>query len=411
LAFLHSFIDRIMKSITHFFSPRQADPDPAMEEFTFDREPFETPQANTKRKQTRDRKGRALIRKNLADLLDNLDVTFEAMKLPTDKLSWLPKGTVIGLKRLGVYVPDKPWKRELVVHTAGIYADPAGPMPAMMAISFSVSPDNCTHPNDDDLVFPNTMFAVKHAKVPPLYTQLPGIVYEFGYSYNFSSASNFWIQCFLVIDPATGEIKVCDELRGERVTIPVKRNRKGEGAATRSFMQTRWREPYITKSQEVSTLEERRQSIAHSFVQMLAWWNERDLRWSVGIRKGKNRVVFSVDPENTKTYFADRDKSIKAADGKAKKIIHYVRAHERVRDGKTISVKEHIRGIREFDWGSHHCIVTAPKFHRTILTSHFEVPAQDEDDLLMLTEAKIADLPRAAAMLADMEEMDLRKRA
>jgi hypothetical protein len=29
----------------------------------------------------------------------------------------------------------------------------------------------------------------------------------------------------------------------------------------------------------------------------------------------------------------------------------------------------------------------------------------------MLTEAKIADLPRAAAMLADMEEMDLRKRA
>ena len=114
---------------------------------------------------------------------------------------------------------------------------------------------------------------------------------------------------------------------------------------------------------------------------MFNWWVDRDLRWNVSVHKGQDRVTFGVEQENTKTYFANREKMVLASDGKAKRIIHYVREHERVTPTKVTMVKEHIRGIREFNWNGYHCVVTAPKFHLTRLASEFEMEGEDEDDL------------------------------
>lgn len=398
--YLQRFVHQVIEHITHFFKPRQRP------EFTVAREPFSTPPAPAATPVVKQRKKRDYtVKQNLADLLDNLDLTFDVMKMPTDKLSWLNKDTVRGLKRLGVYVPDNPWDNPPLIEPDAIRIDLNKTLPAMMAISFCLK--DHTHPDKPDLVFPNTMFAIKHRKLPTPYTQIPGVPYEFGFSYNFARTHNFWIQCFVVIDTETGGIRMCDELRAEQVTIPVKHGRKNHGA-TRQYMKTQWREPLLVKEDEHWTRGQRQSFVLNSFVKMLNWWNERNLRWSVGVRKKRDRVVFSVEPQNTKIYFADRDKSVKTANGHTKKIIHYVRAHERVTATKTVTVREHIRGLREFDWGPHHCIVTAPQFHRTHLSSEFDVPADDPDARPSAPMVTASDFGK---LLADHEEMDRRKSA
>lgn len=394
MQFIQNLFQQIIGRISGFFSPKPDEP-----EFTFDREPFSSPPV-TERKKGRRKRANAVSKKTLAELLDNLDRTFKAMTLPRDSWSWLPKKDIAGLKRLGVYVPDN-WKKELSDDCPEPVVDVTRTFPAIMAISFTWDHER----NEDGASLPNSMFAIKITKLPYFAAALPGVAYMFGYSYKFDN-KNFWSRCYLVIDSETGLITPCDELFVKTHTIPVKRARKRDGA-TKQYVTRQWKEPELMIADEFGSVEQRKRAARQGFGAMIKWWRDRELRWSVGVRKGNDRVTFSVSPENTKTYFADRDKSVKAADGTAKKIIHYVRQHERVRNGKTITVREHIRGIREFDWGSHHCIVTAPKFHGAMLATDYDLPALGDEDMDKY-KGKLADLTKVGAMLADLEERDIR---
>lgn len=115
-----------------------------------------------------------------------------------------------------------------------------------------------------------------------------------------------------------------------------------------------------------------------TFVQVFNWWTKRPERWSVSVNRAGQRVTFSIDKELTKAYFVDRDKSIKARDGRAKKIIHFVQQHTRS-NGST--VREHVRGLREFDWNDFHCIVTAPKLNGELYSVSLDVPTVEEEDM------------------------------
>lgn len=410
MQYIQDLFQRIVQGITNFFSP-------AGKEFALERVPFSVPEREAKKKRA-PRKPKAneaeddgsMPKETLAELLEHLDLTFDTMKLKTDHGSWLDKDTVTGLRRMGVYVPH-PW--------AIYYTDPdklrvdvTRKFPTLMAVSLCVDHEQR---RDDDLVSANTMFAIKHERLPWNVSPMPGIAYQFGVSYKFASNHNFWMRCYLVVDPKTGEISFCDELCNQTQRIPVKHGRKSNGSET-SYVSRRWGKPALINTAEtkdgttiVRTAEERKAMMMNLFASMHEWWADRDQRWSVAVRQGKDRVIFSVEPENTKTYFADRDKSVKAADGKAKKIIHYVRPHDRIRDGKTISVREHIRGIREFDWGKYHCIVTAPTFHRTRLSSDFDLASMCEDDTEEAT-VRTVSASQLGAELARIEEMDLRTR-
>jgi hypothetical protein len=99
---------------------------------------------------------------------------------------------------------------------------------------------------------------------------------------------------------------------------------------------------------------------------------------------------------DTKKYFADRDLTIRAANGQRKKIIHYVSQHDRIVKGKEITIKEHLRGLNKFTWNGYDCVVTAPKFSK-LNTVVFDLPPQMEEDVIdekvkMVGMTKVVDL-------------------
>lgn len=86
-----------------------------------------------------------------------------------------------------------------------------------------------------------------------------------------------------------------------------------------------------------------------------------------------------------------------------KRIIHYVSAHEReTSEGKT-TVKEHIRGLAEFDWKGYDCRVTAPKFNGS-LSTNFTIAARAFDEDEELPKKGWIDMPEVGSILADIEE-------
>ena len=139
----------------------------------------------------------------------------------------------------------------------------------------------------------------------------------------------------------------------------------------------------------------------NAFKSAFDWWINRDERWSVAVKKGNERVTFCVDKSLTKKYFADREKTAVTITGQKKKIVHYVKRHERIYEtGKKTSVKEHIRGINAFDWKTYKCLVSAPEFGMT-LTSAFDVAPVDEDE--KFTE-KLISFSKVGGLLARFEE-------
>ena len=106
-----------------------------------------------------------------------------------------------------------------------------------------------------------------------------------------------------------------------------------------------------------------------------------------------------MDKSLTKKYFADRDKTIKTASGRNKKIVHYVKEHERDYKGKKTIVKEHIRGVSKFTWNGYECLVTAPEFH-SLPTAQFNVGAEDVEQL---TEGYVS-ASKVGHILASAEE-------
>jgi len=132
---------------------------------------------------------------------------------------------------------------------------------------------------------------------------------------------------------------------------------------------------------------------------MHEWWSARDNRWNVVVKKSGERITFGVDNSQTPFYFKDRDKSIKTVNGQTKKIVHYVKEHERRVNKKIIVIKEHIRGLQEFDWSGYNCQVISPKFQSK--TSASFTLGGDED----LQSSNVIYLSKLGKILAESEEI------
>lgn len=89
----------------------------------------------------------------------------------------------------------------------------------------------------------------------------------------------------------------------------------------------------------------------------------------VQVRAAKDGVtaIFNVDMLRTPYFFKDRDKTVTVG-GKAKKIFHIARAHERITAGgaKTF-VRSHFRGERKFSWNGYRVTVSMPGLHHSLL--------------------------------------------
>jgi hypothetical protein len=329
---------------------------------------------------------------NLSELLDHLDHTFQAVKLPTMNESWLDKDAVIGLKKLGVHVPN-PWLMYWDKSTTTV--DVTKPLPAIMCVSGASKHNN----QIDGMLSPKILFAIKQKKLPWHVAYQVGAPYQFGMAFDMEGKL-FWLHMYLTVNRKTGEIKFCDELRINTHVIPI-RNAHARKTSGRS-------KTYVTKGwmpaqfleDDARTIEESRVVVRNLFANMHEWWSTRDSRWNVVVKKNGDRVTFGVNNDQTAQFFKDRDKSIKTATGQTKKIVHYVKEHARKVKDKTTTVKEHIRGLQDFEWAGYQCKVVSPKLDsQTSATFTTGADYIDEEN----TE-KVVYLSKVAKLLADAEE-------
>lgn len=336
----------------------------------------------------------------LADLLENLDESFGTMAIPEIKGNWLPKKDIKALHKLGIYVPT-PWQME----TSSDPRIPAGTPLPMLASSMLLhgkydTPDN---------IHPRFVFAFKEARLPPECEQIAGTPYRFGYCVQLAADEKdktspprmFWLWAWVVVKQ-DGRLAVCHERR--KVVHKIMHRRVVNGSRSSNFSTQQWCLPTMFTHEDSSRQDGHNHFLMCAFRQLVLWWTSRDERWSVGVRKDGRRVTFSIQPDHTAAYFADREKTVTDG-GKTKRIIHFVREHQR---STGATVKAHVRGLRAFNWRGFACSVTAPKLNGAIFTNCPLEPVDEED---MNPNAAYMTTLEVATSLAQNEDFPPKKAA
>lgn len=320
--------------------------------------------------------------KDFGELLDNLQITFDSLKLPVLSGSWLEKDSIIGLKKIGAHVPN-PWEVKFTKKTSDILIDVTRPLPAIMCISIpNESAEEGKH-------YPRIMYAIKQKRLPWNVAFKPGAPYIYGAAYEFHGEL-FWMHMYLTVNKKTGEISTCDELRQINNVI------KGNGKTT-YYSNKRWAPPAYLENDDYN-IKDMENTCLNLFRAMHEWWVDRDLRWNVVVKKNGERVTFGINDKDTAYYFKNRDKVV-SENGVTKRIVHYVREHNRVTNGKETTIKEHIRGLREFNWNGYHCNVISPRLE-VKTSAFFETPGNDVEE----ENEKVVYLSKVGKLLADFEE-------
>ena len=330
---------------------------------------------------------------SFSELLDNLESMFAKIKLPT-KFSDLHADERVGLTRLGIYLPH-PWFADNPAVVKQPRVKELTKLPAIVCVAFPHQVNGCLEPTNDDTndrCSPHLLYAIKAKNIPLGVQAVSGIPYKVGMAFDFKGKL-LWYSLWASIDPMTGQITFCRELRHKACTF-----KNGGG-----YMQRINKLPAIFDAdEEVKRSAEAQYHIYEVlFAQVFNWWIERkDKSWSVAVNNNKQRMTFSINRNDTKKYFADRDKTILTSTGKTKKIVHYVADHKRIVNGKDVFIKEHLRGERKFTWNGYDCVVAAPKFNE-LATVTFDTASSDED---LLSDIKFIGLNKVAKLLAAYED-------
>lgn len=307
-------------------------------------------------------------------LLEGLEDSFYSMQVPTMQGSWLEKKDVNAIKKMGIYVPT-PLEIELKKDPT---IDSDVPLVAI-ASAYFVPKKHDTK----EILHPRFAFCIKNKRLPESVEMIRGTPYQFGLCVEFTTTQTgkkmtpktHWFWCWIVVTP-TGEIRIPSELRKVFAPIHHKRTQSGfkgmKGARQSTANLKQWCVPSIAIAEGTRDQTAHEQLLKSIFRQLLLWWKRREDQWSVGVRKDGHRVTFSVAKEHTAAYFAERD-TVVNVNGKPRKIIHFVREHQRYSGAV---VKAHVRGLREFDWKGYHCVVTAPGLNGRLLTN---IPITPED--------------------------------
>ncbi len=338
------------------------------------------PQKETKPKRTYNKQKR----QDLGELLDNLDTTFSAIRLPNMKESWLDQDSIIGLKKLGAHVPN-PWAIEWEEDSSQICLDVSKPLPAIMYISIP------TREAEEGKIYPKFVFAIKHKKLPWHVAYHSGAPYLYGAAFEFHGKL-FWMHMYITVNRKTGAMTFCEELQTVRNVIKV------NGKRPTAYISKQWKEASFLNDENIS-IETMKNNAMNIMRGMHNWWISRDERWNVIIKKSGDRMTFGVDNKDTPYFFKNRDRVV-TENGETKRIVHYVKEHERTRNGKTNVIKEHIRGLHEFTWNGYRCKVVSPKLESKT-SSSFSIGARSIEDV---PAEEMVYLSKVGKMLADFEE-------
>lgn len=371
------FRDEINKWSVEFFGSVQDDPAPP--------KPIKVARTLTQRPKDED---------TFPDLLDHIADTFESISIPPIKSSWLSKHDISALHALGIHAPH-PWLFDMRLTRVDVKT-----LPSMASVHV------CSKRHDtEDSIHPRFSFAVKERTLPPSVEQIKGTPYRFGVCFVTKEKNtdpvmgSLWVWCWMVVD-ANGHIHCPSELRQQTNTIRHKRIVNGTRHA--SWVTRQWAKPALVKGYETAGCADAEHFMAAMFGNLLTWWIGRADCWSVAVKKDGKRVTFNIPQDQTSSYFADRDKTVKAVDGTSKKILHYVRPHTRANGAV---VKAHVRGLREFSWLDYSCTVTAPKLTGRVMSASFDLVGEEA----LPDTPGMLDSLQVARLLAAEEDADRRK--
>lgn len=230
-------------------------------------------------------------KQDFSDLLDRLEHTFDNVKLPTLDGSWIAKDSVVGLKKLGVHVPNP-----LLVawDDRGKLVDITKPLPAIMCISQSSEKTI----NTKKKFFAKFIFAIKMNKLPWHVSKATGVPYQFGMSFDVDGKL-FWVNMYITVNRKTGIIRFCDELRTKAHVVPAKNSNshKANGKSTVFYTKAWSSAEYLEDDQR--SIDECKIIAQNYFVASHEWWSERDNRWNVVVKKNGERVTFGVNNDQT----------------------------------------------------------------------------------------------------------------
>lgn len=302
--------------------------------------------------------------KSFSELLDNLDRTFDSYNVQTRVFSsHLSKDEILGLKKLGAHVPN-PWVATWSKDKVLINYEQSK-LPSIMFIGLALGKKN----NEcEDKYYPDFMFGIKSKKLPFTVEHKSGVPYHFGFGYRGENSSKvFWGSMWVVITPER-TVEFCKEKTLKPIFLNIGKN-KGYSYYQKINCHSELYESYAQKEAGIFDMQ-------NMFANMINWWVNRKEQWSVSVTKNSDRVTFSVDKKLTKKYFSDRNKTVNE-NGKTKKIVHYVSPFIRYKNGKKEFVKEHIRGVNNFNWNGYSCLVMAPEFQGGLPSVEFNTGSEE----------------------------------
>ena len=330
-------------------------------------------------------------KKNLSELLDLMEETFHLFSIPA---SQHPVGTdrqtIKGIKTFGPVVPCYAVDDD-AFDDAKKHKDDSGFLPSVDLDLIKKSSFMCMKTfldtekgkeKNGDLGVSELMYATKLQKLPWYVEQRRGIAYEFGEGFAFSKDIT-WIRSYLVVNPTTGATTFCKMRRGKSVAqFPNNKTRI-------EYSKKVFSNPLVDETNRdkngVPQKSNNDANMRFDFWALTHFWKLRDHEWTVAVKKGKQRVQFSVPHAMAKYFFKDRGKTV-TVNGNTQPIIHSVVEHERtLQSGKTVIVKEHVRGVRLFAWKGFDCAVSAPKFHtfaRSTLPTGATVLEEDQPNMV-----------------------------
>lgn len=88
-------------------------------------------------------------------------------------------------------------------------------------------------------------------------------------------------------------------------------------------------------------------------------WAQRDMSWQVIMKKGGRRITWLIEQNEAKLWFKNRI-TVPTTDGRRKRILHEVVAHERKTVGGVTFVRPHLRGEQNFKWRGHDVTLAIP---------------------------------------------------
>lgn len=225
---------------------------------------------------------------------------------------------------------------------------------------------------DGDTVPPDSLFFIRHQKLPWNVRGPAGIPYEcvIVWSFDADKEKRTPFRFFVTMNEETGKPQACEFLQQsvETVRLPPPRRRNDYRPRSRQIVVRQWKgfEEHMKDCAE--TEWEKKRSLMDVMPYAFNAHAQRAFSPMVIVSGPRGRVSFGVPLEQCPDFFKDRGLTITNKSGRRAPIIHWVKAHEKHRNGRTIATRVHLRGERRFKWRGYDVSVVIPGLHVPLRT-------------------------------------------